>query len=93
MDGIRWSSGSTEETVAPLRNGFYVPGILSVISQGIPQLANSNPEAAVKIDESVSLPDAALDFGPRNQVSSVFQEDYEQAKRLLLQSYPFTLFE
>jgi hypothetical protein len=77
MDGICWSSGRTKETVASLWNGFNVPRILSVVSQGVPQLANRNPKAAVKIAKGVTLPDAALNFRPSNYLSRVFQKDYE----------------
>ena len=75
----------------PVRNGPNVARILSVVPEGIPQFANSNPKAAVKIDKSVSLPDAALDLLPGDYLSGVFQKDDEQTKRLLLYFDPSTL--
>src|SRR5271163_4949341 len=82
-----------EEAVASLRNGFNVPRIVGVVPEGASQLSNCDPQAAVEIDKGIFLPDAAPNCRPSDHLASVFQQDYQESKRLLLQTYPLTLFQ
>jgi hypothetical protein len=83
-DGVGGSTRGSEETVSPLGNGLNVPRILGIIPQGLPQFANRDAKAAVKVDKRVSLPDAILDLLPADYTPRIFQKYDQQAEGLLL---------
>jgi hypothetical protein len=74
-----------EEPISSLWNCLNVSGIISVIVQRLPQLANRHAEAAVKIDKRILGPQAVSKFLPADYLSGVFQERDEEPIRLLLQ--------
>ena len=74
----------SEETVSPLGNGLNITRIFSIIPEGFAQFAHSDPKAAVKVDESLSLPDAILNLLPADYVPRIFQKNDQQTERLLL---------
>jgi hypothetical protein len=76
---------SDEESISPLWNRLDVSGIVNVIVQRLPQLANRHAEAAVKIDKCILGPQAVSKFLPADYLSRVFQECDEEPIRLLLQ--------
>jgi hypothetical protein len=47
--------------------------------------AHSDPQAAIKIDKRIFLPDAASQFRTGNHLARMFEEHHEEAERLLLQ--------
>jgi hypothetical protein len=67
-----------KEPISSLWNCLNVSGIVSVIVQRLPQLANSHAEAAVKINERIVRPEAASKFLPADYFSGVFQERDEE---------------
>jgi hypothetical protein len=74
-----------EEPISSLWNCLNVAGIVSVIVQRLPQLANRHAEAAVKIDKRILRPQAVSKFLAADYLSGVFQERDEEPIRLLLQ--------
>jgi hypothetical protein len=85
MSGIYPAYFRNEKPIASLWNCLNVPGIVSVIVQRLPQLANRHAEAAVKIDKRILGPQAVSKFLPADYLSGVFQERDEEPIRLLLQ--------
>jgi hypothetical protein len=63
-----------EEAVASLGNGFDILGMLSVISDRLPQLANGHPEAAVEINEGVFGPNAIAKVRPGDHLPGVLKK-------------------
>ena len=85
MSGIYPAYFRNEEPISSLWNCLNVSGIVGVIVQRLPQLANRHPEAAVKIDKRIVRPQAASKFLPADYFSGVFQERDEEPIGLLLQ--------
>ena len=87
MSGIYPAYFRNKEPISSLWNCLNVSGIVSVIVQRLPQLANRHAEAAVKINERIVGPEAASKFLPADDFSGVFQERDEEPIGLLLQPY------
>jgi hypothetical protein len=47
--------------------------VLGVVAQGIPKLANGDPQTAVKLDKSVVLPNMAVKILMGDRFSRIFQ--------------------
>jgi hypothetical protein len=73
LSGIYPAYSGNEEPIPSLWNCFDVSGIVSVIVQRLPQLADRHAEAAVKIDERISGPEAASKLLSSDYFSGVFQ--------------------
>jgi hypothetical protein len=82
-----------DEAVSTLGNGLNVPGIFSIVSESISEFANRNAQAAVKVDEGVSLPDASLNFLTAHHVPGILQEYDQKTERLLLELHPPSLLQ
>ncbi len=78
MSGIYPAHFRNKESISSLWNCLDVSGIFGVIVQRLPQLANRNPETAVKINERIVRPEAASKFLPADYLSGVFQERDEE---------------
>jgi len=74
-----------KKPIPSLWNRLNVSGIVSVIVQRLPKLANCHPETAVKIYKRVSGPETASKFLSSDHLSGVFQKRDEQPAGLLLQ--------
>jgi hypothetical protein len=85
MSRIYPADSRNKEPISSLRDCLNVAGIIGVIVQRLPKLANRHPEAAVKINEGIVTPEAASKFLPADDFSGVFQERDEEPIRLLLQ--------
>jgi hypothetical protein len=70
---------SNEESISPLWNCLDVSGVVSVINQRLPQLANRHAEAPVKIYKRISRPETASKFLSSDYFSGVFQKRDEEA--------------
>jgi hypothetical protein len=88
MSGIYPADFRNKEPIPSLWNRLNVSGIVGVIVQRLPKLANRHPKAAVKIYERIARPEAASKFLPADDFSRVFEERDENPIRLLLQPYP-----
>jgi hypothetical protein len=87
MSGIYPAYFSDEEPIASLWNCLNEAGIVRVIVQRLPELANRHPETAVKIDERMVRPEAASKFVPANYLSGVLKERDQEPVGLLLELY------
>jgi hypothetical protein len=87
MSGIYPAYFRNEEPIPSLWNRLNVPGIVSVILQRLPQLANRHPETAVEIDKRISRPETVSKFLAADGLSGSFEERDEDPIRLLLQPY------
>ena len=85
MSGIYPAYFRNKEPIPSLWNCFNVSGIVSVITQRLPQLANRHAEAAVKIDKRISRPEAAAKFLSADYFSRIFQQRDKEPTGLLLQ--------
>jgi hypothetical protein len=85
LSGIHPSYFRNEESIPSLWNCFNVSGVVSVILQRFPQLANRHAEAAVKIYKRISRPEAASKFLSSDDFSRVFQKCDKEPIGLLLQ--------
>jgi hypothetical protein len=85
VSGIYPAYFRNEEPISSLWNCLNVSGIVSVIVQRLPKLANCHPETAVKIYKRVSGPETASKFLSSDHLSGVFQKRDEQPAGLLLQ--------
>ena len=72
MGGVYAAYFRNEETISPFWNCLNVPGIISVIVQRLPKLANRHAEAAVKIDKRILGPQALSKSLPADNLSRVF---------------------
>jgi hypothetical protein len=70
---------SNKEPVSSLRNCLNVSGIVGVIVQRLPQLANRHPQAAVKINKRIAGPEAASKFLATDDFSRVFEQRDEES--------------
>ncbi len=82
-----------EEPIPSLWNCFNVSGIFGTIVQRLPQLANRHAEAAVKIYERISRPEAAAKFLSSDYFSGVFQKRDKEPMGLLLQPDAFPVLQ
>jgi hypothetical protein len=78
MSGIYPAYFRNKEPIASLGNCLDVAGGFGVIVQRLPQLSNRHAEAAVKIDERISRPEAASKFVATNYFSGAFKECDEE---------------
>jgi hypothetical protein len=69
---------------------MWTPGI---VLQRFSQLAHSDPQADVKVDKRVHLPDSALNLRPDHYFACIFQKNEEQPERLILNLHPLTLLQ
>jgi hypothetical protein len=74
MSGIYPAYFRNKESIASLWNCLNVSGIIGVIVQRLPQLANRHSEAAVKINKRIVRPEAASKFLATDYLSGVFQQ-------------------
>jgi hypothetical protein len=72
MSGIYPAYFRNKEPISSLWNCLNVSGIVSVVVQRLPQLANRHAEAAVKINKRIVRPEAASKFLPADYLSGVF---------------------
>ena len=63
----------TQKPITFARNGLDVVRVLGIVAQGIPKLANGDPQTAVKLDKSVVLPNTAVEILMGNRLSRIFQ--------------------
>ena len=82
-----------QKSVAPLGQCFDVVRISRLVPKRFSQLTDGNPQAAVVIDKSIPLPDAAFDFCPRHHFAWVLEQKEEQTERLILDLDPLTVFQ
>jgi hypothetical protein len=66
-------------------NRLNISGIVGIIVQRLPKLANRHPKAAIKINEGIVEPETASKLLPADDFSGVFQQRDEEPIRLLLQ--------
>jgi hypothetical protein len=78
LSGLYPAYFRNKEPISSLWNCLNVSGIFCVVVQRLPQLANRHAEAAVKINERISRPEAISKFLPADYFSGVFQERYEE---------------
>jgi hypothetical protein len=76
--GVHPAYFGDKEPIAPLGDCLDVAGSFGVVLQRLPQLANRHAEAAVKIDERISRPEAASKFVATNYFSGAFKECDEE---------------
>jgi hypothetical protein len=76
--GIYPAYFTNKEPISSLWNCLNVSGIVGVIVQRLPQLANRHAEAAVKINERIVRPEAASKFLPADNLSGVFEQRDEE---------------
>ena len=87
MESI-WSMNlGGQEAISPLGYGLNVPGILGVIAQCLPQLADCYAEAILKINKRIVLPKPIAKFLSADHFSGVFQKRDEEPIWLILQLY------
>jgi hypothetical protein len=79
MSGIYPAYFRNKESVSSLWNRLNVSGIVGVIVQRLPQLANRHPEAAVKINKRIVRPETASKLLATDYLSGVFEQRDEES--------------
>jgi hypothetical protein len=91
LPGMRCGFDGKNEAVAASAHGLYELGLFGRIPQSLPHFVDGGGQAVVKIDEGIGRPQAQAQLFARDHFSRKLQEHSEQAKRLLLKSYLYTL--
>ena len=93
MSGVYPAYFRYKEPISSLWNCLNVSGVVGVILQRLPELANRDPEATVEIDEGIVGPETASQFLSADDFSRVFEERDEEPTGLLLQPYASPVLE
>ena len=93
MDSICSMDLGRQEAVSPPGYGLNVPGILGVVAQCLPQLADSHAQAVLEINKCIVLPEPVAKFLSADYFAAVVQKRDEDPIGLLLQLYAGAVFQ
>ena len=82
-----------KEAISPLGDGFNVPGILGVVAQSLPQLANCHPETILEINKCIFMPQPVPKLLPADYFARIFQKRDKKSIGLILKLYAGTVLQ
>jgi hypothetical protein len=83
--GLWGTCDRSNEAIATARQSLDKPGVISCISQDIPQPVHCFVQIVIEIHVGICRPEFVAQLIAADQFSSVVQQDEQNPKRLLLQ--------
>src|SRR5262249_22554415 len=94
-DGLRfhWRRGvdGKKKTVAAARQRLDEPGGVGGVTQGLTDLADTEVQSLLKVDEGALAPDALTDVGTTQNLSAAANQQLEELERLRRQLDAFAV--